>query len=62
MRDSFAAPHAGAERAEVQRHRALEACDNDAGSWPPLGRWQGASKGRVVPFDAAELDLSILWV
>ena len=39
----------------------LEAYRNDAGTWRPLGRWQGAARVRVAPFDAAELDLAELW-
>ena len=40
---------------------ALEAFQNDAGLWRPLGRWQGAARVRVAPFEAVELPLSRLW-
>ena len=33
--------------------RTLEAYENDAGTFRPLGRWQGAARVRVAPFDAA---------
>ena len=42
--------------------RTLEAYQNDAGTFRPLGRWQGETRVRVAPFDAAELDLARLWV
>ena len=41
--------------------RTLEAYRNDGGSWRPLGTFREADRVRVAPFDAIELELSLLW-
>ncbi|MBI4816984.1 MAG: Uma2 family endonuclease [Deltaproteobacteria bacterium] len=40
----------------------LEAFENDAGIYRPVGTWQGHTRARVPPFDAIDLDLSWLWM
>ena len=41
--------------------QTLETYQNDAGVMRPAGRWQGAGRARIAPFDEVELDLGELW-
>jgi Uma2 family endonuclease len=41
--------------------QTLEAYDNDGGVWRPLGTWRGEARARITPFDAIELELTLLW-
>ncbi|RYZ15549.1 MAG: hypothetical protein EOO70_06575 [Myxococcaceae bacterium] len=42
-------------------HRTLEAHENDAGTWRPLGRWQDEGQVEAPPFAAAGWALVALW-
>jgi Uma2 family endonuclease len=41
--------------------RTLEVFQLQAQQWRTVGTWEGDVKVRAVPFDAIELDLSVLW-
>ncbi len=41
--------------------RTLESYELGGGRWILLGTFKGNAKVRVVPFDALELDLAVLW-
>lgn len=41
--------------------RTLEAYRLDGEGWHRLGAWADADKVRAAPFEAVELDLSLLW-
>ena len=41
--------------------RTLEVFQLQGQQWRTVGTWEGDGKVRAVPFDAIELDLSILW-
>ena len=42
--------------------QTLEVLTLRDGQWVELGAWMGAEKVRAAPFDALELDLSLLWI
>ena len=42
--------------------RTLEVLGLRDGTWTDLGAWAGDEKERAAPFDAIELDLSLLWL
>ena len=39
----------------------IEAYRLEVGRWVRLGVWSGGTRARIEPFDAVELDLSVLW-
>ena len=39
----------------------LEAYENDAGVWRPIGEWRGDALVRAAPFEAVEFELGLLW-
>ncbi len=41
--------------------RTLEAYQNDAGTWRPLGTWRGEERERGAPFEGLEIELGWLW-
>jgi Uma2 family endonuclease len=41
--------------------RILETYRNDEGAWRSAGRWVSDDKVRAIPFDAIEIELSVLW-
>ena len=41
--------------------KTLEAYQNDAGQWRPVGRWQGEGEMAAPPFEATPWPLTALW-
>ncbi|AKT37954.1 Uma2 family endonuclease [Chondromyces crocatus] len=43
------------------RTQTLEVYRNDAGLWARVGAWRGSATVQVEPFEAAEIELGVLW-
>ncbi|MCC6558994.1 MAG: Uma2 family endonuclease [Polyangiaceae bacterium] len=43
------------------RPQTLEVYRNESGRWSRVGAWRGAVTVRAEPFDAADLELGVLW-